>query len=119
MSDPQYKYCSYEVDGAILTLTIDRPEVLNALHPEGHFELADAFDRYAADSTLRVAIITGAGDRAFCVGTDVKALAATKKDQVKPREGVRLLELYESQMLNKTYLNIEPKNARKQKASGT
>ncbi len=35
--------------------------------------------------------------------------AATKKDQVKPREGVRLLELYESQMLNKTYLNIEAK----------
>jgi arginine decarboxylase len=41
--------------------------------------------------------------------------AATKKDQVKPREGVRLLELYESQMLNKTYLNIEPKNGRKKK----
>lgn len=39
--------------------------------------------------------------------------AATRKDQVKPREGVRLLELYESQMLNKTYLNIEPKNGRK------
>lgn len=35
--------------------------------------------------------------------------AATRKDMVKPREGVRLLELYESQMLNKTYLNIEPK----------
>jgi arginine decarboxylase len=38
--------------------------------------------------------------------------AATRKDMVKPREGVRLLEFYESQMLNKTYLNIEPKNAR-------
>jgi arginine decarboxylase len=42
--------------------------------------------------------------------------AATRKDQVKPREGVRLLELYESQMLNKTYLNIEPKGGRKKKA---
>ena len=41
---------------------------------------------------------------------------ATKKDQVKPREGVRLLELYESQMLNKTYLNIEPRGGRKKKA---
>jgi arginine decarboxylase len=40
---------------------------------------------------------------------------ATRKDQVKPREGVRLLELYESQMLNKTYLNIEPKGGRKKK----
>ena len=42
--------------------------------------------------------------------------AATRKDIVKPREGVRLLELYESQMLNKTYLNIEAKNGRKTKA---
>ncbi|QYM80425.1 biosynthetic arginine decarboxylase [Horticoccus luteus] len=41
--------------------------------------------------------------------------AATRKDMVKPREGVRLLELYESQMLNKTYLHIEPKNGRKKK----
>ena len=38
---------------------------------------------------------------------------ATKKDMVKPREGVRLLELYESQMLNKTYLNIEAKGGKK------
>ncbi|MDB6094060.1 MAG: arginine decarboxylase [Verrucomicrobia bacterium] len=42
--------------------------------------------------------------------------AATRKDMVKPREGVRLLELYESQMLNKTYLNIEPKSGRKKKS---
>ena len=41
--------------------------------------------------------------------------AATKKDVVKPREGVRLLELYESQMLSKTYLNIEVKTGRKKK----
>jgi arginine decarboxylase len=41
--------------------------------------------------------------------------AATRKDIVKPREGVRLLELFESQMLNKTYLNIEPKTGRKKK----
>jgi len=47
----------------------------------------------------------------------MKALidAATRKDMVKPREGVRLLELYESQMLNKTYLNIERTGARKKK----
>jgi len=38
---------------------------------------------------------------------------ATRKDHVKPREGVRLLQLYESQMLNKTYLNIEPKKRQK------
>ena len=36
------RHCRYEVDGEILTITIDRPEVLNALHPEAHAELADA-----------------------------------------------------------------------------
>jgi arginine decarboxylase len=44
--------------------------------------------------------------------------AATRRDQVKPREGVRLLELYESQMLNKTYLNIERASGRKKKPAG-
>lgn len=77
---PTYEYCRYDVDGAILTLTIDRPAVLNALHPDAHEELADAFDRYAQDDRLRVAIITGAGQRAFCVGTDLKALAQTGND---------------------------------------
>lgn len=75
--EPRYQFCRYEVDGPLLTLTIDRPEVLNALHPEAHFELADAFDRFAEDDGLRVAIITGSAQRAFCVGTDLKALAQT------------------------------------------
>jgi enoyl-CoA hydratase/carnithine racemase len=81
-----YRYCRYEVDGPLLTLTIDRPEVLNALHPDAHRELADAFDRYAADPALRVAIVTGAGERAFCVGTDLKALDSTG-DHTKPPTG--------------------------------
>lgn len=41
--------------------------------------------------------------------------AATRKDQLKPREGVRLLEMFETQMLNKTYLNIDPAKARTKK----
>jgi len=86
MIKPQYTHCRYDVDGPVLTITINRPEVLNALHPDGHFELDDAFNRYAADPNLRVAIITATGDRAFCVGTDVKALAATGNDK-KPATG--------------------------------
>jgi len=83
---PDFRFCRYETDGAVLTITIDRPEVLNALHPAGHMEMAEAFDRYAADPALRVAIVTGAGERAFCVGTDLKALAATG-DHHKPATG--------------------------------
>lgn len=75
MSD--FQYCRLVRDGPILTITIDRPEVLNSLHQEAHFELNRAFDLYAADPELRVSIITGAGDRAFCAGTDLKSLART------------------------------------------
>ncbi|MBN8997379.1 MAG: enoyl-CoA hydratase/isomerase family protein [Rhizobiales bacterium] len=80
------KYCRKELSGGILTLTIDRPEVLNALHPAAHRELAGAFDDFAADPAARVAIITGVGERAFCVGTDLKALAADN-DHDKPATG--------------------------------
>ncbi len=86
MSLPDFRFCRYETDGEVLTLTIHRPDVLNAVHREGHFELAQAFDLYAADPALRVAIVTGAGERAFCVGTDLKALAATG-DHSKPATG--------------------------------
>ena len=74
---PGFKYLRLDREDAILTITIDRPEVLNSLHLPAHFELDRAFDLYAADPALRVAIITGAGERAFCVGTDLKSLAVT------------------------------------------
>ena len=61
----------------VVTIRIARAEVMNALHPEAHQELAQAFDHYAQDPDLRVAIITGTGDKAFCTGTDLKHLAAT------------------------------------------
>ena len=74
---PGFRYLRLEREDAILTITIDRPEVLNSLHRDAHFELDRAFDLYAADPALRVAIITGTGERAFCVGTDSKSLATT------------------------------------------
>ena len=81
-----FQHIRVERDGGILTITIDRPEVLNSLHLDAHVELSRAFDVYAADPDLRVAIITGAGDRAFCVGTDLKSLARTG-DYEYPRGG--------------------------------
>ncbi len=67
-------------EGPLLWLTIDRPEVLNALDPDAHRELAEGFDAFASDATLRVAIITGRGEKAFCVGSDLKARAKTNQD---------------------------------------
>jgi crotonobetainyl-CoA hydratase len=75
-----YQHCLVERDGPVLTIAINRPHVLNALHPPAHRELARAFDHFAAAPELRVAILTGKGERAFCVGTDVKARAESGRD---------------------------------------
>jgi enoyl-CoA hydratase/carnithine racemase len=80
------RFCRFDVEGSIAVITLGRPEVLNAVHREAHFELSGVFDRYRDDPALRVAIVTGAGDRAFCVGTDLKALAASG-DHSKPVTG--------------------------------
>jgi len=69
----QYRFIRTEVSEQILTVVIDRPEVLNALHRAAHGELEQAFDAFAADPTQRVAIITGSGERSFCTGSDLKA----------------------------------------------
>lgn len=76
MSLPQTRFCRLEARDGILFVTIDRPEVLGALHLAAHEELTQVFDHYAADPALRVAILTGSG-RGFCVGTDLKSLAET------------------------------------------
>lgn len=80
----KFEFCRVERDGPVLTITIDRPQVLNALHPPAHAELARAFDLYAGDPGLRVAVITGAGERAFCVGTDLKERSRTGRDDHPP-----------------------------------
>ena len=80
----EYEYCKVERDGRLLTVTIDRPEVMNALHPPASFELERVFDDFAADPGLWAAILTGAGDRAFSAGNDLKYQAAGN-DMTRPR----------------------------------
>jgi crotonobetainyl-CoA hydratase len=69
------EFCQTARNGRIFEVTIDRPEVMNALHPPANQELSDAFDEFVADPELWVAIITGAGDRAFSAGNDLKYTA--------------------------------------------
>lgn len=59
-----------------LTLTINRPNTRNALDRAATIALGDALDRAHANPVVRVVVITGAGDQAFCAGADLKALAA-------------------------------------------
>lgn len=60
-------------EGGVLTITLDRPGKLNALLPEMHMALAEAFDRFAEDGDLQVCVVKGSGDRAFCAGSDLSA----------------------------------------------
>ncbi len=75
------EFCSAQREDRLLLVTLERPEVLNALHPPANLELAGVFDDFEADPDLWVAIVTGAGDRAFCAGNDLKYQAAGGKMQ--------------------------------------
>jgi len=66
------QYSKAETEGHLLIVTINRPEVYNALHPMANQELSDIFDEFAVNPELWVAIITGAGDKAFSAGNDLK-----------------------------------------------
>lgn len=64
----------FETDGAVAIVTIDRPEVHNALDAETSGALAAAWLRFRDDDVLRVAVLTGAGERAFCSGADLRGV---------------------------------------------
>lgn len=64
---------TYEVRKDIALITINRPEVHNAIDRETDNALHDSWIRFADDDTARVAILTGAGDRAFCAGADLRS----------------------------------------------
>jgi enoyl-CoA hydratase len=66
----------YEPEGAVVTVTIDRPQVRNAVDAETAAELAGCFRRFGADERLATAVLTGAGGT-FCAGFDLKELAAS------------------------------------------
>ncbi len=70
------EFSEAERDGHILNVTINRPEVMNALHPAANRELAELWDDFQNDPELWVGIITGAGDRAFSAGNDLKHQAS-------------------------------------------
>jgi enoyl-CoA hydratase len=74
----------YDVSRGITTITLNRPGKLNAINRDMNRALFDAWRRFEADASARVAILTGAGERAFCVGRDLS----------EPAEGVFTLESF-------------------------
>src|SRR5213596_1957957 len=71
-----YEQILYEAGEGVLTITLHRPEKLNAFTPTMMRELIDAFDRADADDGVRAVIVTGAG-RAFCAGADLSGGGGT------------------------------------------
>jgi len=70
-----YRFATCEKRGRIAYVTLNRPEVMNALHLEAHLELAEIWEDFREDPDVWVAILTGSGERAFSAGNDLKATA--------------------------------------------
>jgi len=77
MAHPGYEDIRYEVDGPIAVITINRPARYNAFRGRTVEEMIAAFRAAWADKSVRALILTGAGDKAFCTGGDVKQRAET------------------------------------------
>lgn len=66
------RFHTLAIESGIATVTLERPDRMNALHPAAHHELAALFDRLPGMEDVRVVILTGAGDKAFCAGYDLR-----------------------------------------------
>lgn len=74
-----------EQAGAVRVLTLNRPEKANALNTELHLALADAFRTAAQDDSVRVVVLTGAGEKHFCAGMDLAEFADRPADDARPQ----------------------------------
>lgn len=77
---------NFEVRGHIAYLTINRPQVHNALNPEAIVQLAQAWERVNQDDNVRVAVVTGAGDKAFSAGADLARMIPLLTGARKPED---------------------------------
>ncbi|KAB2378217.1 enoyl-CoA hydratase-related protein [Actinomadura montaniterrae] len=75
-----YETIVYEVAERVARITLNRPDARNALSDQMIDELLDAFERAKADDGVRVIVLTGAGERAFCAGADLGGLGRAQAD---------------------------------------
>jgi enoyl-CoA hydratase len=73
----EFKTLRCDIENAVATVTLDRPDVLHALNAAMFDELERVFTMLAADPTVRAVLLTGSGERAFAAGADIRALAET------------------------------------------
>jgi len=86
-----YEQIAYAQDGPVTLIAIDRPERMNAIGSQTHRELVDAWQRFRDDDGAHVAVLTGAGDKAFCAGGDLKSATDGERGFGRPLdEGLRI-----------------------------
>jgi enoyl-CoA hydratase/carnithine racemase len=81
-----YQFATYEKQGRLAIVTLNRPERMNALHPPAHFELHDIWNDFENDPDVWVGVLTGAGDKAFSAGNDLKYTAEHGRSMVRSAE---------------------------------
>jgi enoyl-CoA hydratase/carnithine racemase len=79
MSNGTQNLSKFEVDGHVAQITLNRPEAMNSLNPELRWELSHHFDEVERNDDIWVAVVTGAGERAFCAGADLKHRARERE----------------------------------------
>lgn len=82
-----YKHIEVSSESHITRITLNRPEVLNAINQQMHDELQRAFDVFSENDGQYLCVITGSGDKAFSAGSDLKAIAKQGKPNVYPKSG--------------------------------
>ena len=88
------RFVRSEAAGGVRTITLNRPEVLNAINADMHWELEEAFNAFAAAPDEQICVITGNG-RAFCAGTDLKAVVAEGRRDYPPHGYAGLIERFD------------------------
>jgi enoyl-CoA hydratase/carnithine racemase len=81
-----HEFATYEKKDRIGIVTINRPERMNALHPPANFELHEIWNEFERDPDVWVGILTGAGDKAFSAGNDLRFTAEHGRDMVRSAE---------------------------------
>ena len=83
-----FEYINVSEHEHIYTIELARPEVLNAINQEMHDELQQAFDDFAANDNMYLAVVRGAGERAFSAGSDLKAIVESREAEHLPKKWV-------------------------------
>ncbi len=98
---------NFEVNGHVATITLNRPDAMNALNPDLRWSLSQHFDEVERNDDIWIAIVTGAGDKAFCAGADLKHRAIERDASSEQKAHWQKL-LHETTPLNERWYFPKP-----------